>query len=144
MELYNNLNYNLQTKIINKLKKKYVKNEILPLIESKYKEKIKKNMFSLYYRIFDECDYLYYLAILETDILYYFNDFECFRSSMNTTTQEFLSKCFKKPIKNYKQYLDTTVVIFKKELVLKLINSFTVNQFDDFYNKSFIINSVSF
>ena len=45
MELYNNLNYNLQTKIIYKLKKKYVKNEILPLIESKYKEKIKKICF---------------------------------------------------------------------------------------------------
>ena len=47
MELYNNLNYNLQTKITNKINKNYVKNEILPLIESKYKEKLKKYVFSL-------------------------------------------------------------------------------------------------
>tara|TARA_Y100000741_G_C18176791_1_gene527594 strand:- start:508 stop:948 length:441 start_codon:yes stop_codon:yes gene_type:complete len=146
MEIYNKLNTDLKNRIDLLVKKAYFKNHVAPQIENKYKKKIKNKMFSLYYRIFGDSNYLYNLAIFETDILYYLNDFKCFRSSMsmNNHTQDFLSKCFKKTIINYKQYTDTIAILSKNDLILKLINSFTINQIDDFYNKSFIKNSVSF
>ena len=144
MEIYNYLNYNLKARIDFKVKKDYFKNNIAPQIEKKYKDKIKNKMFSVYYLIFHDYDYIYYLSLLESDILYYLNNHECFRDIMNDCTKQFLSKCFKKNINNNKDYILASSVLFKKDLVIKLLNNFTISQIDDFYNNCYNKHSLSF
>tara|TARA_Y100000591_G_C21562704_1_gene559376 strand:+ start:85 stop:495 length:411 start_codon:yes stop_codon:yes gene_type:complete len=131
MELYNKLNFDLQYKIDYKVKKIYFKNQIAPQIENHYKLK-KIKLIPINYLSFH--DYTYYLSLLETNILYYLNDKQSLMDSLNIYTQQFLTYFFNVNITNYNDYKLVSSHLDKKDLVIKLLNTFTVQQIDEFYD----------